>query len=62
MELDLRQSLQPTITELKKASMLWERQAINDGIGPMDHVYYYFIYEVEKKIKDFIIKQEEYRK
>jgi len=42
--------------------MLWERQAIEDGIGPMDHVYYYFIYEVEKKIKDFIIKQEEYRK
>lgn len=62
MQSDLRQSLQPAITELKKASLYWEKKAIEDGIGPMDHVYYYFIYELERQIKDFIIKQEEYRK
>jgi len=62
MESDLRQSLQPTITELKRASEYWGRQATKDKIEPMNHIYYYFIYEIEKQIKDFIVKQEEYRK
>ena len=59
----LRESLQPTITQLTKAIDYWSEQAIRkESLLPQDHVYYHKLVKVMEDLKLFIIEQERYYK
>ena len=61
--MNLRESLQPTITQLTKAIDYWSEHAIvQDSMSPNDHVYYHKLVKTMEDLKLFITEQERYYK
>lgn len=59
----LRETLQPTITQLTEAIDYWSERAITEeSMLPNDHVYYHKLVKVMEDLKLFIIEQERYYK
>jgi hypothetical protein len=58
--MDLRQTLQPMIIELDIALEKFSKQAIIDGLKPHEHVYCWFLIQLETKIKRFVMDQERF--
>jgi len=58
MMFDLKLLLQPTINEINLAQEKVAKQCHLDNIEPNQHVYYFYLLQLERGIKDWLIMQE----
>ena len=58
MMFDLKLLLQPTINEINLAQEKVAKQCQLDNIEPNQHVYYFYLLQLERGIKDWLTMQE----